>query len=412
MSRDGEDGNDFVEVAEPPVAGQYQQNRADEMALAASGAMAGTECLGIFLEEVAFFLEDMQCDLWWLLRAALQSNGDALIKGNEEFPEVDGSVKDQIDQIQQRAVKHAEEHANQVRAKITIIPFCTPEDRELLHALRKLRFHCGGKIEVFVCMKEANNTAIWAAYHNSVATQEPQWQVKTDGSTQKILFAQCAIIVPVYVDVEKQEIKLLNVWCPGKKQRHWAFPGGDILRGVDTSLYDTARRRWKDEVGCCFGREWANCFNEPLPEAGDQDVDSKNATMYTTLEKDGFRYPARPHFFVHVTQDFYDATRFHEDAAGVIRLPMPEGDVVRWDDLSSSQRLHLEGARFLEHDEARWLNLEYSTGRLGGDDNRQLRRENAELLKARPEKLWTCDRSDFFERLGAFFVGSIADSPH
>ncbi|CAE7876276.1 CATSPER1, partial [Symbiodinium microadriaticum] len=85
---------------------------------------------------------------------------------------------------------------------------------------------------------------------------------------------------------------------------------------------------------------------------------------YVKLEQDGHRYPCRPHFFLQVTEDFYETTRCYEDASGVIKLPQPEGDFVKWDDLASARRVHLDGTFFMEHDEARWVIMEYETGKL------------------------------------------------
>eukprot|EP00434_Breviolum_minutum_P027896 symbB.v1.2.024679.t1/scaffold2350.1/size109873/9 len=65
-----------------------------------------------------------------------------------------------------------------------------------------------------------------------------------------------------------------------------------------------------------------------------------------------------------VTEDFYETTRCYEDASGVIKLPQPEGDFVKWDDLASARRLHMDGTFFMVHDEARWVILEYGTGKL------------------------------------------------
>merc|ERR1719454_301334 len=105
-------------------------------------------------------------------------------------------------------------------------------------------------------MKEANNAAIWAAYHNFVANAQPQWLIPSDGAGQKSTFAQCVVVVPVYVNKAKMEIKLLHVWCPDRKKRHWAFAGGDVVLGVDNHIYDSARREFQDEFGAFFGRSW------------------------------------------------------------------------------------------------------------------------------------------------------------
>merc|ERR1719238_2376208 len=142
------------------------------------------------------------------------------------------------------------------------------------------------------------------------------------GPSTKRLFGQGVVIIPILADKRKGEIKLFNVYCPEKKKRHWAFPAGDILRGVDTSLGATAKRIFLDEVGCCFDRTWEECFMEALPAS--MDMETAHVCNFVALEKDGFRYPARPHIFVQVTEDFYEATRAYEDASGIIKLPMPE----------------------------------------------------------------------------------------
>jgi len=345
------------------------------------------QTLGVFLEEVAYFLEDMQHDLWWLLQAAHQPSGQKFFRGDEELQEVSPEVQEIINRLRERASTHQENHGNQVRAKIALIPACTAAEEAVLRSLSQLKFNCKGRIETFHCMKEANNAQIWAAYHNTVGTHQPQWTLRTDGLGQKKLFAQCVVVVPVMVDKAKQDVKLFNVWCPEKKKRHWAFPGGDIVRGTDRNLYDSARREFHEEVGVFFGRNWSQCFTTALPE--DDSELSGGACMFVSFEKDGVRYPCRPHIFVQVTEDFYEVTRAYEDNTGIIKMPQPEGDYVRWDDLASARRVHLEGTRFVEHDEARWLQLEFETGKVLADDNRgSLRKENADLLKSRPRKVW------------------------
>ncbi|CAJ1445040.1 unnamed protein product [Effrenium voratum] len=237
------------------------------------------------------------------------------------------------------------------------------DTRMVLNALRKLKFHCQGQVEVFPCMKEANNAAIWQAYFNCVAGMEPQWMMKSDGPGAKTVFARCAVIVPIYVDRNKKEIKVFNVWCPEKKKRHWAFLEGDILRGA-CHIYDTCRRVFNSQVGHLFGKPWSGCFLAELPEQPGGEVKEPTICTYIKLEQDGHRYPCRPHFFLQVTEDFLETTRCYEDANGVIKLPQPQGDFVKWDDLASARRVHLDGTFFMEHDEARWVVLEYETGKL------------------------------------------------
>jgi len=349
--------------------------------------MEDTQTIAIFLEEVSYFLDDMQKDLWWLVQAAHQAAIGPLLTGDEVLEDVTPPVRAVIDALKERADMHKDAHEGQVRAKITIIPNVDATERAVLMELKKLQFHCKGRVEIFPCMKEANNSAIWAAYHLHVSTAEPQWLVKIDGPSQKQVFAQCAVIIPVLVDKRKEEIKLFNIWEPEKKKRHWAFPGGDIRRGSDRSLSDTVKRVFRDEVGICFGREWNECFEAELPE--DISQETPGVLLYSHLEKDGSRYPSRPHIFVQVTEDFYEATRAYEDSNGVITLPQPEGDFVKWDDLSSAQKVHREGIRFLEHEEARWLTVEFRTGKFYADDQKQLRKENADLIRQKPEKIWT-----------------------
>lgn len=78
----------------------------------------------------------------------------------------------------------------------------------------------------------------------------------------------------------------------------------------------------------------------------------------------------------------------HEDHSGVIQMPMPAGEFVRWDDLASARRVHTEGLAFVEHEEARWVSLEFETGRVVADDSKQMRKENAELLRQQPDRVW------------------------
>lgn len=360
----------------------------EELLLGAVTNLGNVHTVGIFLEEAGYFLEDMKKDLWWLLRAAHQPSGEVFYRGCEELEEVAPGVETIIQAIKDKFSKHAESHENQVRAKITIIPAVTQEEMEVLIGLRRLKFHCKGQIEVFLSMKEANNAAIWGAYHNHVASVQPQWILDSDGAGQKSLFAQCLSVVPFIANKDKSELKLLHVFCPDRKKRHWAFPGGDIIRGADTCIYDSARREFQEELGVFFGRDWAKCFKAPLPREGTEKINDPNNLLFVSVEKDGVRYPCRPTIFAQVTEDFYEASRAHEDAQGVIQLPAPAGEYVRYNDLEMATRVHLDGLAFAEHDEARWLNLDFETGRLWSDDSRQVRKENAEFLKSQPDKIW------------------------
>jgi 8-oxo-dGTP pyrophosphatase MutT (NUDIX family) len=369
--------------------GQEMDPTAMQVAAPVPQGPVDIQTVGVFLEEIAYFLDDMERDIWWLLRVAHQPEQNAIpiVKGDEELQPLDPFLEGLITSMHGRAEVHAEDHANQVRAKIVIIPQVNQQERALLHGLRNLKFHCKGKIEIFQCMKEANNTAIWLAYFNFISTIEPQWLVRTDGLGQKMLFAQCVVVVPVYIDPSKQEVKLFNVWCHGKK-KHWAFPGGDICRGSDRNLFDTARREFHEEVGVFFGRTWSDCFTIELPREADPEFKDPSVCLYVQLEKDGHRYPTRPFFFVQVKEDFYEATRCYEDASGVIELPKPTGEFVRWDEKAQARRVHTEGIGFLEHDEATWTKLDYSTGKIVADDGRQLRKDNTDLFRQQPEKLW------------------------
>lgn len=351
------------------------------------------QAVGVYLEEVSYFLEDMKKDLWWLLAAAVQPFGESLLRGDEELEEVDLPTAAIIQELRTRTEQHVESHGNQVRANIVIIPATTSEERTVLLALRDLRFHCKGQIDIFPCLKDVNNAALWAAYHKHAASQQPQWLVTVDGGPGQIaqknrLFAQCIVVVPVWVDPDKGEIRLLHTFCPEKKKRHWACPGGDIIRGVDRSLYDAARREFFEEIGVYFGRYWSDCFTTELPAVWLEEINGPHACLYTTWEKDGQRYPCRPHLFAQVTSEFYNAMRIYEDSNCVIKMPQPQVDFVRWDDLSNAQRVHLEGVRFLKHDEAHWAPLDFNIGKLAAEDSRPVRRETIEVLKQRPKKLW------------------------
>jgi len=345
--------------------------------------------VGLFLEEIAFFMEDMERDLWWLMRMAHQPDGTPpVVRGDEQIGPVDAAVEASIQKLKERADAHAADHVSQVRAKIVIIPAVDKAEREILNALRNLKFHCKGQIQVFPCIKEANNAAIWQAYFNCVSGMEPQWLMKSDGVGAKSVFSRCAVIVPVYIDRNKKEIKIFNVWCPEKKKRHWAFLEADILRGADRHIYDTCRRVFNSQVGHLFSKPWSGCFLSELPDNAGAELKDPSVCTFVKLEQDGHRYPCRPHFFLQVTEDFYETTRCYEDASGVIKLPQPEGDFVKWDDLASARRVHLDGTFFMEHDEARWVIMEYETGKLMADDTRQLRKENGDLLRSQPEKVW------------------------
>lgn len=359
-----------------------------------AAAAADTQTVGVFLEEVGYFLEDMKKDLWWLLRAAHQPSGEVFYRGDEELVQVAPEKEALISGLSQRFKVHVEAHENQVRSKIAIIPTVTPEEMDILTTLRKLKFHCRGKVEVFPCMKEANNAAIWGAYHNFVSGSEPQWIVASDGAGQKLVFGQFASVVPIFVSPDKKEIKILHVFCPDRKKRHWAFPGGDIIRGVDNNLYDAARREFQDELGCFFDRGWMDCFEADLPADATLEITCGRNVQFVGLEKDGVRYPCRSYFFCQVKEEFYNSSKMYEDAQGVIKLPTSSGKFVHWDDLDNASKVHVDGFTFAEHDEARWLNLDFDTGRLWSEDTRVVRKENVELFKQQPDKIW-----QFFAKL-------------
>mmetsp|Transcript_38882 Transcript_38882/g.91549 ORF Transcript_38882/g.91549 Transcript_38882/m.91549 type:complete len:670 (+) Transcript_38882:112-2121(+) len=352
-----------------------------------SDAGSDSHTMAVFLEEVAYFLEDMQRDIWWLVQAA--NTGETFIRGDEDLKEVDPQVASLIASMQEKAEKHNESHGNQVRAKITIIPQVTSEERELLVALRKLRFHCKGQIEVFRCMAEANNAQIWAAYFNTIEKIEPQRLVPTDGMASKMLFAQSVFVIPVRLDKATKEIRLFSVFCPGQGRQNWAFPGGDIHRGVDNHIYDAARREFKEEVGVFFNVDWKSAFLDELPDDMSTPVNSDAICSFIHLEKDGVRYPCRPYVFALVSDEFYATTMQYQSSSGVIKLPMPQSEHVRWDDLVNAKRVHLQGVLFVEHEEASWLSLDFETGKLVDDrEGRQVRKEISEFLKHRPEKVW------------------------
>jgi len=378
-------------TASAPAAGPEDATPASQSAMIppSNANSLETVTVGVFLEEVLYFMEDMDRDLWWLVRMAHQPEGPpSVVRGDEQLQPIDAATEELVQNLKGRADIHADAHANQVRAKIIIIPAVDKQERLALGALRQLKFHCKGHIEIFPCMKEANNAAIWQAYFNNVSSQEPQWLLKTDGPGGKQLFSRCAVIVPVYVDRKKKEIQLLNVWCPEKKKRHWAFPGGDILRGADRNIFDTCRRQFDNQVGKFFGKSWSECFAAELPTKSGMEIRDSGICSFVKLEQEGHRYPCRPHFFVQVTEQFYSDSRAYEDASGVIKLPKPQGDYVSFDDTSSAQRIHLDGVFFAEHDEVRWVALDYDSGKIMGDDTRQLRKENAELFRQQPEKVW------------------------
>eukprot|EP00746_Dinoflagellata_sp_MGD_P066460 gnl/MRDRNA2_/MRDRNA2_27538_c0_seq1.p1 gnl/MRDRNA2_/MRDRNA2_27538_c0~~gnl/MRDRNA2_/MRDRNA2_27538_c0_seq1.p1 ORF type:complete len:821 (-),score=192.10 gnl/MRDRNA2_/MRDRNA2_27538_c0_seq1:154-2616(-) len=362
----------------------------------------GTQTMGIYLEEVVFFLDDMGKNFFWLLRLAHLPGGPyndgKIIRGNEVIEGLDPSIEDAIEKMEARYEDHLKDHENQVRAKIAILPSVTGPERAILEPVKKLRFHCKGRVEVFPCMKEANNAAIWGAFRNCIAQAAPQWNVAVDTingapSRNQSSFAQCAVVAAVWPVPEKGEIKIFAAWSPEAKKRHWALATGDVCRGVDENIFQTAGRKWWEEVGIFFDRDWAECFEGKLP-TGDEDDDyaEKEAKdeiiLFVNQEKDGQRYPCRPYLFGLATEGFYHATKEYEGARGIIGLPMPRTAYVRWDDLEQIKATHLEGHAFAGHDEATWLTLDFESGKLVAEDNRPVRKEHAEVFRTKPKKLW------------------------
>jgi len=363
------------------------------------------QTIGVYLEEICYFLEDMSRDLWWLVRLAhlpgepFTGPEGRIVRGDEDDmvrnEDIDPEVLARIEGMKERADHHLESHEHQARMKVMIIPGATTADRKLLQPLKSLKFHCKGRIEVFPCMKEANNSAIWGALQKHVAQNEPQWLIPTDGllgGNGDTLFAQCIVIGALWVDGD--DVRILGVWCPEQKKRHWALPGGDVLRGADQNLAAAARRKWCEQVGMFFDKSWEESFTKPLPEDladlnNQESVGEAGAVIFSHVERDGVRYPTRPYLFARVSDECYRATRERDDARGVITLNMLGQNFVRWDDEASRlKQAHTEGHPFVAHDEATWLRLDFETGKLSADDGRPVRREHSDLLRQRPAKVW------------------------
>jgi len=334
--------------------------------------------VGVVLEEIAYFMDDMVKDLWWLLRAAHTIKG--LIRGDEDLPPTPSDLEEMILRMTERTEAHLETHQTQTRSKIVIIPMITEEEKAILAPLEELSFNCKGRIILLdVENSETNHRGLWGSFHGMMGKRLPHFMLRVnppEGGEGREYFAQCVGVVPVHVSETKDggsKIQLFGVYCSEKKKRHWAFVGGDTKPGhADKSVLDAAKRSWAENIGIFFGKTWEESFqNDPV--------------IYVNYEKEGVKYPIRPYVFMQVTDEFFDATK----RLGGFKLPTIP-NVVRYDDTDEEIKrgLHTEGYPYQAFDEAGWLDLCVETGKLTAPDERNIRKENADVLKTMPDLLW------------------------
>jgi len=334
--------------------------------------------MGVVLEEIAYFMDDMGKDLWWLLRAAHTIKG--LIRGDEDLPPTPSDIEEVIQRMAERAEAHLETHQTQTRSKIVLIPMITEDEKVILAPLEDLSFHCKGRIILLdVANSETNHRGLWGSFHGMMGKRLPQFMLRVnppEGGEGAEYFAQCVGVVPIHVSETKDgegKIQLFGVYCSEKKKRHWAFVGGDTKPGhADKSVLDAARRSWTENVGIFFGKTWEESFK------GDP-------VTYVNYEKEGVKYPIRPYVFMEVTDEFFEVTK----RLGGFKLPTIQ-NVIRFDDTDEEikRSLHTEGYPYQAFDEAGWLDLCFDSGKITAADERNIRKENADVLRTMPDLLW------------------------
>ncbi|CAD7953843.1 unnamed protein product [Amoebophrya sp. A25] len=425
-------------------AQQHQQHQA--------AMMKGPQKTGIVvsLEEVSFFLEDMDRTVWWLLKIAkvklaekmLHSStmgGEMmgveptttlcsrtfgtdpeglLVRGDEQLPP-DHIIRQEpwyatMESIEKNVLAHIETHEHQLRT--------TQEQRELLDVLKLLRFNSGGRISIFdIPSVEMNHKTLWSFLHADFLQILPQFATFADlvegGSTREKYFMQSISIVPYVCHTSSKEgdrIKLYSVWHPDKKRRHWSFVTGDIQRSHGT-VEMAAKILWHEAVGVFYQWTWEKTFKKGAscpsrsttassesrgkdhhhgPSTG---VTEKDFFLYVHHEKEGSKYQVRPYLFLNASEDFYDRTTIVSEA--IPDIGSQGLNCVRYDDLFDKRKMvHTQGHYYKSFDDSCWLDLDWETGRLSSrkqGERGNINRNLEILFKQQPKKLW----SDLFGQL-------------
>ncbi|CAD7932841.1 unnamed protein product [Amoebophrya sp. A120] len=397
----------------------------------------GQPGIAVSLEEIAFFMEDMERTVWWLIKAGkvkqqelknleeskkkattpsdlsslaaqlqaktfstqADSPDSILLKGSEELPKDEELAKtcdwwSVMESIEKNVLTHIETHEHQLRSKMFIVVQPTREQKELLDVLTLLRFNCGGRIIIFdIPNHEMNHKALWHCLHENLINQVPCFGVQADlvegGLTQEKYFMQCLSIVP-YIKIpagqqgnSHDKIKLYSVFFPDKKRKHWSFVSGEVKAGGQhTNIAMAAHEIWSETVGVFYQWTWNRCFTKTKP------------FLYANHERDGTKYPIRPYLFVEATPEFYEYTCHELKEA----IPNPlESTVtvnyVRYDEPKEDTRMiHTQGHYFKNHDDGAWLDLDWDSGRLSSrkmGEKSHIRRDVELLFKQQPRKLWS-----------------------
>mmetsp|Transcript_64374 Transcript_64374/g.172331 ORF Transcript_64374/g.172331 Transcript_64374/m.172331 type:complete len:706 (+) Transcript_64374:103-2220(+) len=330
--------------------------------------------VGVSWEGLGYFCDDMKRDIWFLLRYASTLEEATIVTGLE--PENCGSaVWPLVEEMRDRAMSMRS-------TDIVVIPHPSPEERELLDKLQLLRFYCNARIIVFPCSDTDEHKTVWECLVKYVSSLWPQWALPVDdprgGVSDRRVVPREVFIVGVQIESE-ESVLLHAVWCTEKRKHAWQFVGGEVRFGHDETVYDAARRVWAEKVGCVYGGlGWDDVFEVPaekgiLVHISDEDSSS-------------LRHPSRPFLFVKVKQEFVAARtvgRRH------IRMTMPEhGQFVKHNNTEAVRQVHSEGWTFIEHEEGSWLELDVTNGRMSSVDDRPIRKEHTELMRAKPDTLW------------------------
>ena len=154
------------------------------------------------------------------------------------------------------------------------------------------------------------------------------------------------VVIPVHIDPSSGDAHLLSIWDANKRHNWWGFPGGSIIRGVDCTILDAAKRE----------------LSEELCEDYTTIVDPHHRPFVTTshLFQKGADCEVRPAVvFVKVNTAYYESTMQlkQSEGTGCFKIPDPKGQFIRSSESSPEQwrRLHTDNIAHKEHEEACWI---------------------------------------------------------
>ena len=180
-----------------PAAGAPVGNNSPNAGTITNGGTKNVAAMVVNLEEIAYFMDDMEMTVWWLIkfikvqeqkkRDAGQDEkvGELVVTGEEELPE-DSELSNlpwfqTMKGIQANVLNHIEQHEHQVRSKMFIVEDPGPDEMALLKELERLVFHQRGQVRVFsIPNAELNHRALWQEVQSRLLDDFPNFGVKPD----------------------------------------------------------------------------------------------------------------------------------------------------------------------------------------------------------------------------------------